>query len=257
MEKEDQAPLAELATPARRGGIYLLPNLLTTGALFSGFYAIIAAMNSDFEVAAAAIFIAMVLDSLDGRVARMTNTQSEFGGQYDSLSDLTCFGLAPALVMYHWGLVQLGKPGWLAAFFYTAATALRLARFNTSPLSTDKHYFYGLPCPAAAGFVAGFVWVTVSNQWHQLYLVKSGLILTCLMGALMVSNVPYHSFKDLGLKGRVPFVVLLATVFLFVVVSLDPPQVLFGIFALYVLSAPCKALFGSKPPKSIKLPSED
>lgn len=219
-------------------GIYLLPNLFTTGALFAGFYAIVSAMNGRFESAAIAIFIAMVLDGLDGRVARMTNTQSAFGAEYDSLADMVSFGLAPALVVYTWALSDIGKLGWLGAFIYTACTALRLARFNTQVGRADKRYFQGLASPAAAAVVAGMVWVGqnyFSNGQQVAYLA---LVVTIFAGVLMVSNVRYRSFKDLDLKGKVPFVAILAVVLVFVLISLDPPQVLFAGFGIYALSGP-------------------
>jgi CDP-diacylglycerol--serine O-phosphatidyltransferase len=223
-------------------GIYLLPNLFTTACLFAGFYAIVSAMNGRFEAAAIAIFIAMIMDGLDGRVARLTNTQSAFGAEYDSLADMVSFGLAPALVMYVWALSDLGKLGWLAAFVYAAGTALRLARFNTQVGRADKRYFQGLASPAAAAVVAGLVWV------GQDYLVDGrsisilAFVVTILAGLLMVSNVRYRSFKDLDLKGKVPFVAILAVVLVFVLISIDPPQVLFGVFALYALSGPVVTL---------------
>ena len=229
----------------RPRGIYLLPNLFTTAALFSGFYAIIAATTDRFEAAAVAIFIGMILDGLDGRVARLTNTQSAFGAEYDSLSDLVCFGLAPALLMHEWSLYSLahlsgllGKLGWLAAFIYTAATALRLARFNTQVGKVDKAYFQGLASPAAAGVIAGFVWLSIGYQLDGSTLVVPAWIITVTMGALMVSKFRYHSFKDLDLKGRVPFFTILIMVMIFVLVSIDPPQILFLGFLGYAISGP-------------------
>lgn len=224
--------------PSKRSGIHLLPNALTTGALFFGFYAIVAAMKADYEMAAIGVYLAMILDALDGRVARMTNTQSAFGAQYDSLSDSLSFGLAPALIVYHWSLQGLGKPGWLVAFFYTAAAALRLARFNSTPAQQSGTTFWGLPTPAAAGWLAGLVWISGDQQLllHEGRGWIAGV--TLLLGTLMVSNVPYPSFKNVALKEHVPFVSLLALVVFMMLVSLDPPQTLFGIFSLYVLSGP-------------------
>ncbi len=229
-----------IADPARqtkkRRGIYLLPNLFTTGALFGGFYAVIAAMNDRFEAAALAIFISMILDGLDGRVARMTNTQSDFGAEYDSLSDMISFGIAPALIMYSWSLSYLGKIGWIAAFIYVVSAALRLARFNTQIGHADKRYFQGLASPAAAGFVVGFVWVCTENQisgGHLTYLV---FLMTIGAGLLMVSNIKYRSFKDLDLKNKVPFVTILIMVLAFVFIIYQPPFILFSIFALYTFS---------------------
>lgn len=220
----------------RKRGIYLLPNLFTTAALFAGFYAIVAAMNSRFEAAAAAIFIAMIMDGLDGRVARLTNTQSEFGAEYDSLSDMVSFGLAPALVIYEWSLSGMGKIGWLAAFIYTAGAALRLARFNTQLGTADKRYFQGLASPASAAVVAGLVWVGVDYEINGAQLQLVAAIITLACGLLMVSNVRYYSFKDVDFKGHVPFVALLAVVLIFVLITLDPPTVLFGSALLYAIS---------------------
>ena len=181
-------------------GIYLLPNLLTTAAFFAGFYAIVAAMKGYFEIAAIAIFIAMLADGLDGRVARLMNAQSPFGAQYDSLSDMAAFGIAPALVVYSWSLVSLGKLGWIAAFLYAAATALRLARFNIQV--TDKQYFCGLPSPAAAGLIASSVWVGSSYNWVGADLAWVFALLTVVLAALMVSGVSYYSFKNIDFKGH-------------------------------------------------------
>lgn len=223
-------------------GIYLLPNLFTTGCLFAGFYSIVAAMNGRFGAAAMAIFVAMIMDGLDGRVARLTNTQSAFGAEYDSLADMVSFGLAPALVIYVWALSGLGKLGWLAAFIYTAGTALRLARFNTQVGRADKRYFQGLASPSAAAVVAGLVWVGHDYLVDGSNLSYLAFVVTIAVGLLMVSNVRYRSFKDLDLKGRVPFVALLVVVLVFVLISIDPPQVLFAIFALYALSGPVMTL---------------
>jgi CDP-diacylglycerol---serine O-phosphatidyltransferase len=226
----------------RARGVYLLPNLLTTASLFSGFYAIVQAMNGRFEVAAIAIFISMVLDSLDGRVARWTNTQSAFGEQYDSLSDMVCFGVAPALIVYEWSLRGLGKLGWVAAFVYCAGAALRLARFNANLGVVDKRYFQGLPSPAAAALVAGFVWIVTdlrATKWINSTpgeLVWVTWALTIYAGVSMVTNSPFYSFKDLNLKRRVPFIFAAAMVAGLLLVSADPPSVLFVLFVVYGLS---------------------
>lgn len=233
----------ESTAKPRRRGIYLLPNLFTTAALFGGFYAIVAAMGGRFESAAAAIFVAMVLDGADGRIARMTNTESAFGAEYDSLSDVISFGLAPALVAYEWSLQGLGKVGWLAAFFYAAATALRLARFNTQIGTTDKRYFQGLPCPAAAAVVAGLVWVATDFDVPGESLIPATMAVTVFTGVLMVSNIRFYSFKELDLRGRVPFVSILVVLLLFVLVSTDPPLVLFLGFLGYAASGPVLTLF--------------
>lgn len=226
----------------RRRGIYLLPNLFTTAALFAGFYAIVAATKGQFETAAIAIYVAMLLDGLDGRVARLTNTQSDFGAEYDSLADMISFGLAPALVMYEWVLSDMGKLGWLVAFIYTAAAALRLARFNTQVDTADKRYFQGLASPAAAAIVAGMVWVGDIYLPEGPVLQYSSLVMTLVAGLLMVSNVRYHSFKGIDLKNKVPFMAMLVIVLVFVLVTYDPPSVLFSVFLIYALSGPVMTL---------------
>jgi CDP-diacylglycerol---serine O-phosphatidyltransferase len=222
-----------------RKGIYILPNLFTTGALFAGFYAIVQAMNNQFEYAPIAIFIAMVMDGLDGRVARWTHTESDFGAQYDSLSDMVSFGLAPALVMYEWALSGLGKLGWLAAFLYAAAAALRLARFNVQSGTSDNRYFTGLPSPSAAALIAGLVWVlhtTYGVPGKEVSFIALGI--TVFAALSMVSNIRYHSFKHINVKNRVSFVAVIAVMLTFVLIALDPPQVLFMIFAGYAVSGP-------------------
>lgn len=220
----------------RRRGIYLLPNLFTTGALFAGFFAIVQAMNNRFEMAAVAIFIAMVLDGLDGRVARMTHTQSEFGAEYDSLSDMVSFGVAPALVVYEWALKGMGKWGWFAAFIYCAATALRLARFNTNIDVVDKRYFQGLPSPAAAALVAGFVWVMLDYGISGESVSWYAAALAVIAGLSMVSNLPFYSFKDFNMRKSVPFLVIFMAVLFLLLISSYPPGVLFGLFLCYALS---------------------
>lgn len=229
----------------RRRGIYLLPNLFTTAALFCGFYAIVAAIHGRFEPAAVALFIAMIMDGMDGRVARMTNTTSEFGVQYDSLSDMVSFGIAPALVVYQWSLSSWGKPGWLAAFIYAAAAALRLARFNTQSGTADKRYFQGLPSPAAAAVIAGMVWF---GDFASLRDVPGIILLTfpvtVLAGILMVSNIRYHSFKQLDLHGRVPFVAVLVAVLILVLIAIEPSLILFAMALIYAASGPVTTLGG-------------
>jgi len=235
MYEPDQQRLL-LKGKIRKRGIYLLPNLFTTAALFAGFYAIVQAMNDRFEHAAVAIFIAMVLDGLDGRIARLTHAQSAFGAEYDSLSDMVSFGAAPALVMYEWALKGLGKLGWIAAFIYCAGAALRLARFNTTLDVMDKRYFQGLPSPAAAALVAGLVWVMHDAQVEVESIRWLAWILTVFAGLTMVSNVRFYSGKDINLRKSVPFMALLGLVLFFVLISTDPPRVLFGLFVLYSLS---------------------
>jgi len=242
-DKVKRRPVDNAGLRAR--GIYLLPNLFTSAALFSGFFAIVQAMNGHFELAAIAIFIAMVLDGLDGRVARMTNTQSAFGAEYDSLSDMVSFGVAPALILYVWALKPLGKLGWLAAFMYCACAALRLARFNTKleDEHQDKRYFQGLPSPGAAALLAGFVWVSyeygVSGrdvffgilQWKWM-----AWGITVFAGASMVTDLRYYSGKDINLKHSVPFFVILGIMLVMVLVSYSPPEVLFFVMVVYALS---------------------
>lgn len=231
-------------------GIYLLPNLLTTAALFAGFYAIVAAMKGHFDSAAVAIFIAMIADGLDGRVARLTNTQSAFGAQYDSLSDMVAFGIAPALVLYSWSLLYLGKVGWLAAFLYTAATALRLARFNA--IASDKHYFQGLPCPSAAGIVASMVWIGsgfITNARFSLPIA----IFTVILAALMVSTIRYYSFKSVDFRGKVSFFTVVVAVFIITAVAMEPPEMLFLIFFLYIASGPVMTLWHLRRVRKMRL----
>ena len=228
----------------RRRSIYLLPNLLTTAALFAGFYAIVQAMNSKFEFAAVAIFIAMVLDGLDGRVARLTRTQSEFGAEYDSLSDMVSFGVAPSLLMYEWAFKDLGKLGWFAAFIYCAGTALRLARFNANIEVVDKRFFQGLPSPAAAAVIAGFVWVMLDNQFSGQEARWYAVILTVFAGLSMVSNVRYYSFKDFNMRKSVPFIVIILVALFFILISSYPPGVLFLLFLCYALSGYVMWLLG-------------
>jgi CDP-diacylglycerol--serine O-phosphatidyltransferase len=222
--------------PMRRRGIYLLPNAFTTAALFCGFYAIVMAMDHRFEHAVWAIFIAMVLDALDGRVARLTNTQSEFGAQYDSLSDMVSFGAAPALVMYEWSLIGLGKPGWIAAFVYCAGAACRLARFNTNIEVVDKRYFQGLPSPAAAALVAGFIMMMSDLEFIGTRISWVSFAVTLFAGLTMVTNVPFYSFKDVNFRKSVPFIAVFAVALAFALVSIDPPKVLWPIFVIYGLS---------------------
>jgi CDP-diacylglycerol--serine O-phosphatidyltransferase len=217
----------------RRKGIYILPNLFTLAALFGGFYAIVMAIDGRFAQAAVGVFCAMVLDSLDGRVARMTNTQSAFGEQMDSLSDMVSFGAAPALISYVWALKDVGRWGWLASFVYCACAALRLARFNVNTAVVDKRYFQGLPSPAAAALVAGFIWLCTDLG------VKGGdvawpmFFLALYAGLTMVTNVPFYSFKDIGFKKTVPFVVIVMIALGIAVIASDPPTVMFGVFVLY------------------------
>ncbi len=232
--KNNGEPLGAPRKPSR--GIYLLPNAFTTAALFCGFYAIVMAMNQKFEHSGLAIFAAMVLDSLDGRVARMTNTQSEFGAQYDSLSDMVSFGVAPALIAYEWALKGMGKWGWLAAFVYCAGAALRLARFNANITVVDKRYFQGLPSPAAAALVAGFILLMDDLAIPGGDVRWFAWTVALFAGLTMVTNVPFYSFKDVNLKRSVPFIAPFLIVLAYVAVVSDPPKVLFGLFVIYAMS---------------------
>ncbi|MEJ8821457.1 CDP-diacylglycerol--serine O-phosphatidyltransferase [Variovorax humicola] len=240
---DDTVPDAVLPRK-RRKGIYILPNLFTLAALFGGFYSIVMAMNSRFDLAAMGVGAAMILDSLDGRVARMTNTQSAFGEQMDSLSDMVSFGAAPALIAYEWSLKGLGRWGWIAAFVYCACAALRLARFNVNTGVVDKRWFQGLPSPAAAALVAGFIWlITESGRrggevlfltWNQITWITFAF--TLYAGLTMVTNVPFYSFKDIQMKKSVPFAVMVLIALGIAIINIDPPTVLFGVFVAYGLS---------------------
>ena len=226
----------------RRKGIYILPNLITLAGLFGGFYAIVMAMNGRFDLAAIGIFCAMVLDSLDGRVARMTNTQSAFGEQMDSLSDMVSFGAAPALIAYVWALKGLGRWGWIAAFVYCACAALRLARFNVNTGVVDKRYFQGLPSPAAAALIAGFIWLMTefgfkgTDALWGVAIPWITFVLALYAGLTMVTNVPFYSFKDVQMKRSVPFVVIVLIALGIAAINIDPPTVMFGVFVAYGLS---------------------
>lgn len=233
-------------------GIYILPNLFTVSALFAGFYAVVASMRGAYAEAAVAIFIAMILDSLDGRVARMTNTQTAFGAELDSLSDMVSFGVAPAFVSYTWVLYSLGKIGWLAAFIYAVAVALRLARFNTQLGKSDKRYFQGLPCPAGAAVIAGLVWTCTDlglSGWPVALLTA---VLAVIVAMFMVSNLRYRSFKDLNLKDNVSFLTILILVLIIVGIAIAPPQILFAIFFAYAFSGPITTIWQLRKTKRSK-----
>jgi CDP-diacylglycerol--serine O-phosphatidyltransferase len=217
-------------------GIYMLPNMITLAALFAGFYAVVMAMNGRFDLATVGIFSAMVLDSLDGRVARMTNTQSAFGEQMDSLSDMVSFGAAPALISYVWALKNLGRWGWIAAFVYCACAALRLARFNVNTAVVDKRYFQGLPSPAAAALVTGFIWIATENAIDPHGVAWWMFAVALFAGLTMVTNVPFYSFKDMHMKKSVPFASIVLVALGIAVVNIDPPTVLFALFVGYSLS---------------------
>ncbi|MDR1529600.1 MAG: CDP-diacylglycerol--serine O-phosphatidyltransferase [Burkholderiales bacterium] len=236
MFEDDQKERILRKTRGQRRGIYFLPNLFTTASLFAGFFSIVQGYSGYFSYAAAAIFVAMVLDSLDGRVARMTKTQSPFGAEYDSLSDMVSFGVAPALLIYVWALNQLGKLGWLAAFVFVAGAALRLARFNTMLEVADKRWFIGLPSPAAAALVAGFVWISHDNEIIARNVLWLAWGVTLFAGITMISNIKYFSFKTINLRKSVPFMSISILVLVFALIAWDPPLVLFSCVAIYALS---------------------
>ena len=241
---EESAVEEGVVVRKRRKGIYVLPNLFTLAALFGGFYGIVMAMNGRFDLATTGIFAAMVLDSLDGRVARMTGTQSAFGEQMDSLADMVSFGAAPALLAYEWALRPLGRWGWIAAFVYCACAALRLARFNVNTGVVDKRWFQGLPSPAAAALVAGFIWLMTEwgkrggevlyLSWTQITWVTFAF--TLYAGLSMVTNAPFYSFKDIQMKKSVPFAAIVLIALGIAVINIHPPTVLFGLFVAYGLS---------------------
>ncbi|PIP79889.1 MAG: CDP-diacylglycerol--serine O-phosphatidyltransferase [Gammaproteobacteria bacterium CG22_combo_CG10-13_8_21_14_all_40_8] len=243
--------------PNKRRGIYLLPNLFTTGGLFAGFYAIITSVHGQYETAAIAVFIAMLMDGFDGRIARMTNTESAFGAEFDSLADMVSFGIAPALVVYNWALADQGKLGWLAAFIYVAGGALRLARFNTQLGTADKRYFQGLAIPAAAAVVCGMVWCgeayNISKGSYSLLIA----VILISVGLLMVSNFRYQSFKQVDWKEKVPFVAVLALVLAFVMIASEPPLVLFLVFSGYALSGPLVTVWRLRAFKSRRASEEE
>lgn len=223
-------------------GIYLLPNLFTTASLFVAFYSIVSSLQGQYDTAAIAILIGMITDSLDGRIARMTNTQTAFGAEYDSLSDMVTFGVAPALLLYSWNLHQLGKLGWLVSFMYTAAVALRLARFNTQLQTASKAYFQGLACTPAAGMVSAFVWLCYQHEWPTVFVSALTVGFAVLASVLMVSNVRYNSFKQIDFKGKVPFLYVLLVVILFMAVAANPAWVVFIVFTIYAFSGPFQTL---------------
>ncbi len=228
------------------GGIYLLPNLFTTASLFAAFYSIIATMKGNYEAAVIAIFIGMIADGLDGRIARLTNTQTDFGAQYDSLSDMVTFGVAPSILIYGLILHQFGKVGWVVAFVYTACVALRLARFNTQVETADKRYFQGLACPPAAAVITSYAWLCQQHGLHNNYILVITAFVTISISALMVSNIRYHSFKEIDFRGKVPFLYLLITIILFAAIAANPALVLFIGFLLYALSGPLFTLWKLK-----------
>lgn len=245
MDDYEKNPGSKKLSRMRKRGIYLLPNLLTTAALFAGFYSIVAAIDGNFVKACIALYIAGVFDGLDGRLARLTGTESDFGKEYDSLSDMVAFGVAPAIVVYQWGLERLaeygwvwGKLGWLAAFFYAVAAALRLARFNTFHGQSDKRFFEGIPSPPAAALLIGMVWLGTDLGWSGGAALAAAFIITATAGALMVSRFNYSSFKEISMHGRISFTSLLALPLIFIMIAVNPPLVLFLIAVVYACSGP-------------------
>lgn len=236
MNNTDNEDIAQVQPSKLRKGIYVLPNLFTLAALFCGFYAIVMAMGNQYESSAIGVFFAMVLDSLDGRVARMTNTQSAFGAQMDSLADMVSFGAAPALITYEWALKDLGRWGWFAAFVYCACAALRLARFNVNTEVVDKRFFQGLPSPAAAALVMGFIWLATVLGVPAVDLTWVSFALCLYAGLTMVSNVPFYSFKDFQMRKSVPFAVIVSIALIIAVINIHPPIVLFSLFLFYGVS---------------------
>jgi len=255
---------SETTARPRRRGIYLLPNLLTTGSLFAGFYGIIASIDGRYEPAAIAIIIAGVLDGLDGRLARLTGTESAFGTQYDSLSDMVSFGLAPAVIVYQWGLIRMAeygwlwaKLGWLAAFVYAVAGALRLARFNVRVHSTDRRFFEGLPSPSAAGLMMSMVWLGTRLGWTGVGALVLAFMVSFTAGLLMVSQFPYYSFKQVHARGRISFAYAISVPLVFVLIALDPPSVLFSIGVIYALSGPVLWLWRLQRRRHPRLPRQE
>ena len=249
MNPQEPEDLVEEVPSRLRKGIYVLPNLFTLAALFGGFYAIVMAMNNQYEAAAIGVFAAMVLDSLDGRVARMTNTQSAFGAQMDSLADMVSFGAAPALISYEWALKDLGRWGWFAAFVYCACAALRLARFNVNTSVVDKRFFQGLPSPAAAALVMGFVWLVTVLDINKADMAWLVFALSLYAGLTMVSNVPFYSFKDFRMRKSVPFAVIVSIALIIAVINIHPPIVLFALFMAYGFSG--YAVYGWRRAKGL------
>ncbi len=237
-----ETPVSKPRFPRR--GVYILPNLLTTGTMFAGFYGIVASVDGNYRAAAIAIFIAAMLDGLDGRLARLTRTESEFGKQYDSLADMVAFGMAPAIIVYQWGLAGMaeygwlwGKLGWLAAFLYTVAAGLRLARFNAMPPTIGRRFFEGLPSPSAAALVVNMVWLATAQQWGGTLALAVAFTVTVAAALLMVSRLAYYSFKELGPRGRISFTYAILIPLVFILIAIDPPLVLFGMAVAYAGSA--------------------
>lgn len=236
-------------TPHRSRGIYLLPNLFTIGSIFAGFFSIVSSLNGKYDIAATAIFVAMIMDTIDGKIARLTNTMTSFGAQFDSMADMVSFAVAPAFLAYTCGLYSLGKLGWIAAFIYVVAVALRLARFNTQPDSADKRYFQGLPSPAAAAIVSSLAWIYFDFEVSGKTTASILAIVTIIVGILMVSNIRYRSFKDFSLKNTLRFAAMLAVVLIVVLITIDPEKVFFTIFTGYACSGPIATIWGLQQKK--------
>ncbi len=248
----------------RRRGIYLLPNLLTTTALFAGFYSIVAAIDGNFVKACVAHFVAMAFDGMDGRLARLTNTESDFGKEYDSLSDMVAFGVAPAIVVYQWGLERLaeygwmwGKLGWLAAFFYAVAAAMRLARFNTYQGRVAKGFFEGLPSPPAASLVVGMVWLGTDLGWSGGTALAIASLITVAAGALMVSPFNYSSFKEISISGKISFTYALLLPLIFILIAVNPPLVLFALAATYAVTGPAFSIWRRRRRAARRVPADE
>ncbi|MCX7121370.1 MAG: phosphatidylcholine/phosphatidylserine synthase [Gammaproteobacteria bacterium] len=237
-EEKSEKPISSI-----RRGIYLLPNLFTVGALFAGFYAIVASTHGKFDTAAIAIFVAMLLDGLDGRVARLTQTESEFGAQMDNMSDMVCFGVTPALVLYQWSLSGVGKMGWLAAFIYTVCTALRLARFLSMDDHDNKRFSRGLTTTAAAGFIASVLWFCTKHNINGDSIKSLILAITICVALLKVSTIPFYTFKDFDIRNKIPFVAIVVMALAFAFIAIDPPDVFLAVFGLYVLSGPVMFIY--------------
>lgn len=227
-----------LPNPRAKGSpIYLLPSMITLSSMFCGFYAMVQAIAGDFYHAGLAVLFSMILDSLDGRVARLTNTSSPFGAELDSLADMVAFGAAPAMIVFNWGLHSLGKTGWLVAFVYCACAGLRLARFNVMTDVIDKRYFHGMPSPSAAALVVGFVYLSAEYQLHSTLMIISGLIITLIAGLSMVSNIKFYSFKEFHFYQTTRFRAILMFLAFLVLLFYYPEEVLYGFFIIYTMTS--------------------
>lgn len=240
------------STQRRPKGIYILPNLFTICSIFAGLFSIVSSFKGNHEIAAMAIVFSMIMDSLDGKVARLTNTMTQFGAQFDSMADMVSFAVAPAILVYTWNLFALGKFGWIAIFIYTVAVALRLARFNTQPEHYGKRYFQGIPCPAGAAIITSLVWVGIDLNLTGKAITIATAVATITAGVLMVSNIRYRSFKDADFKNNVPFVVMLIVALVIALISIDPPKLFFALFVGYAISGPISTIWGLKRKKQLR-----